>query len=85
MTEEFKKMQPHSVVKKVFRNYSYLERDYYILISQGLIKNQAGYYNCHSINDVLTKLGFIGKKTQKITKRGREYLFRYFYDSEICV
>jgi len=73
------------IVIKVFENYSYKECDYYKIIAQGLIKNQACIYNCHSVNDVLMRLGFIGKKTKNITKSGKQYLYDYFYDEDMAV
>ena len=85
MKKSVKDLQPHSVVKRVFNNFSYKEEDYYKLMAQALIKNQAGVYNCHSLNEVMIKLGFVGKKSNKITKRGREYLYRYFYDDKMAV
>jgi hypothetical protein len=65
--------------EKAFKGYSYSKDTWRSEVRLALMNIACGYYNCHSIVDVLVRAKLITPKTRRMNSDGQLCLY-YFFD-----
>jgi hypothetical protein len=69
-------------VEKAFQGTNFGSVSHEDLITQCLLKRNCGYYDGFTIICICKELGLL-TKTEKLTKLGKEVMFKYFWKVEV--
>ncbi len=64
-------------INQAWGNANFGDRSKRSIIANALLKYACGYATGHTVMQICTELGLIGK-TQRLTKQGKQYLWEYY-------